>query len=230
MDKPPGGMSIKDVGMAGYCRPPIRRRAVASASRTRGRSCMRTATHPETDRQGGVNRPVFHSDAAAGLYRRASYTTADWDVVFDDRGSFIEPHTGHVVPLGTVEVRQYYGERPPDRPLASSQRWPDGVNGRPDNRYLHILFIEKEGFSALLARARIAERFDVAIMSTKGMSVTAARWLLDRLAPQIKSVLVLHDFDVSGILVSSARWARADGAIASITTFMLSISACGSTI
>jgi hypothetical protein len=33
------------------------------------------------------------------------------------------------------------------------------------------------------------------------MSVTAARLLLDRLAPQIDKVLVPHDFDVSGFSV-----------------------------
>jgi hypothetical protein len=38
-------------------------------------------------------------------------------------------------------------------------------------------------------------------MSTKGMSTTAARMLLDRLAPQIDSVLVLHDFNVSGFSI-----------------------------
>jgi hypothetical protein len=63
------------------------------------------------------------------------------------------------------------------------------------------LFIEKEGFSALLAQAQIAERFDVAIMSTKGMSNVAARMLIDRIAPCIDSVLVMHDFDVSGFTI-----------------------------
>jgi hypothetical protein len=53
----------------------------------------------------------------------------------------------------------------------------------------------------LLQAARIAERFDIAIMSTKGMSTTAARLLLDRLAPQLEKVLVLHDFDVSGFSI-----------------------------
>ena len=30
---------------------------------------------------------------------------AEWDVVFDARGSFVEPHTGHEVRLGTIDVR-----------------------------------------------------------------------------------------------------------------------------
>ena len=32
---------------------------------------------------------------------------ADWDVVFDARGHFTEPHTRKTVPLGTLEVRKY---------------------------------------------------------------------------------------------------------------------------
>ena len=71
----------------------------------------------------------------------------------------------------------------------------------PLHRYAAVLFIEKEGFAPLLQAARIAERFDVAVMSTKGMSTTAARLLLDRLAPRVDKVLVLHDFDVSGFSI-----------------------------
>ena len=63
------------------------------------------------------------------------------------------------------------------------------------------MFVEKEGFDPLLQEARIAERFDLAVMSTKGMSVVAARMLLDRLAPLIDRVFVLHDFDVAGFSI-----------------------------
>jgi hypothetical protein len=66
-----------------------------------------------------------------------------------------------------------------------------------------LLFVEKEGFAPLFQAARVAERFDVAVMSTKGMSTTAARLLLDRLALRIDMVLVLHDFDVSGFSIFS---------------------------
>src|ERR1700759_3212373 len=48
----------------------------------------------------------------------------------------------------------------------------------PENRYKNVLFIEKEGFDPLLKASQIAERLDVAIMSTKGMSVSASRLLL----------------------------------------------------
>jgi hypothetical protein len=47
----------------------------------------------------------------------------------------------------------------------------------------------------------LAERFDLAIMSTKGMSVTASRALLDKIAPFVENVFVAHDFDVSGFSI-----------------------------
>jgi len=52
-----------------------------------------------------------------------------------------------------------------------------------------------------LSAARLAERFDVAIMSTKGMSNTAARLLLDRISTKIEKILVLHDLDVAGFSI-----------------------------
>ena len=72
----------------------------------------------------------------------------------------------------------------------------------PENRYSTLLYIEKEGFEALLRKARIAERFDCAVMSTKGMSVTAARLVVDRYAQQGVRILVAHDFDRSGAAIA----------------------------
>ena len=72
----------------------------------------------------------------------------------------------------------------------------------PTNRYSAILFIEKEGFLPLFNEAKVAERFDVAIMSTKGLSVTAARELIDRVCGEHRiPLLVMHDFDKSGFSI-----------------------------
>jgi hypothetical protein len=127
--------------------------------------------------------------------------TRDWDVVFDARGHFVEPHTNRQVPLGTLQVRWYVGERPAPTPavrIAGGGLYP---TFGPRHRYGSVLFIEKEGFDPLLEAARIMERFDVAVMSTKGMSTTAARMLVDRVAPLVDKVLVLHDFDTSGFSI-----------------------------
>jgi hypothetical protein len=130
------------------------------------------------------------------------YDCSDWDIVWDARGHFTEPHTEKVVPLGTLQVRQYMGERPrlgPAIEVKSDELYP--TQG-PENRYKSVLFIEKEGFDPLFEASHIAERFDVGIMSTKGMSVSASRLLLDRLVDRgVEEVLVLHDFDVSGFSI-----------------------------
>jgi hypothetical protein len=128
------------------------------------------------------------------------YDCDDWDIVWDARGRFIEPHTGAGTPLGTLEVRQYLGERPSFEPATESRVSLFPTNG-PENRFGNILFIEKEGFHPLLQAARLQERFDIAVMSTKGMSVTAARKLLDELTPFVENIFVLHDFDRSGFSI-----------------------------
>ena len=72
----------------------------------------------------------------------------------------------------------------------------------PSGRYGALLFIEKEGFGDLFAKTKLAERYDIAIMSTKGVSVTAARRLVDHLCARYSIPLfVLHDFDVSGFTI-----------------------------
>jgi hypothetical protein len=126
--------------------------------------------------------------------------TAAWDVIYDARGHLVEPHTREQVALGTLQVRQYLGERPrPSKPqLIDGKLYP--TTG-PVNRYRNALFIEKEGFDELFEAVQLAERYDIAIMSTKGMSVVAARQLIDRIAPDVENILVMHDFDVTGFSI-----------------------------
>jgi DNA topoisomerase VI subunit A len=69
----------------------------------------------------------------------------------------------------------------------------------PDGLFGAVLFVEKEGFMPLFEATRLADRYDIAIMSTKGLSVTAARRLVDQMCGRYKiPLLVLHDFDKSG--------------------------------
>jgi hypothetical protein len=127
----------------------------------------------------------------------------DWDVVFDDRGHFSEPHTDHVIGLGTLSVRHYLASveeigfsGPSFDPGKLKTKGPRGC-------YSAILFIEKEGFLPLFRAVRLAERFDIGIMSTKGMSVTAARQLVDKICGDHDiPLLILHDFDKSGFSIA----------------------------
>jgi len=127
----------------------------------------------------------------------------DWDVVYDARGHFTEPHTNRVIGLGGLDVRAYVahftnGEIEVTPELKIERRIP--TKG-PSLRYGGVLFIEKEGFDELLEEARIGAHFDVAIASTKGLPVAAFCDLAHILGRQGHKVLVVHDFDPSGFSI-----------------------------
>ena len=126
-----------------------------------------------------------------------------WDVVWDDRGHFVEPHTGRRIGLGTLAVRRYIAGYA--RPILCKAGFADAsvATYGPEGRYGALLYIEKEGFLPILEAARLAEKFDLAIMSCKGMSTTAARLLADRTCQRFEiPLLVLHDFDVAGFSIA----------------------------
>jgi hypothetical protein len=128
--------------------------------------------------------------------------TEDWDIIWDDRGHFTEPHTGRVIGLGTLPVREYIESfaEPEIKPI--SIRGAHVATSGPEGRYSGILFCEKEGFEPIFEAAGLYERYDLAPMSTKGMSVTAARKLVEELCGKRGLPLfVLHDFDKSGFSI-----------------------------
>jgi hypothetical protein len=133
------------------------------------------------------------------------YKTAGWDVVFDARGSLFEPHTNRQVALGTLDVRHYLRDISAHAVEDISANVSGGAlfpTVGPKNRYSAILFIEKEGFMPLFQSVGLAQQYDIAIMSTKGMSSTAARQLVDTLCTGVP-LLVLHDFDKAGFSILS---------------------------
>jgi hypothetical protein len=130
-------------------------------------------------------------------------TGVDWDVVYDARGHFTEPHGGSSFGIGTIEVRSYLRTcRQPsvvEAGLSSAKVQTTG----PSGGFGAVLFIEKEGFDPILKAAQIANKYDVAIMSTKGMSVTAARELVDQMCHDHDvPLLLLHDFDKAGFSIA----------------------------
>jgi hypothetical protein len=137
--------------------------------------------------------------------------TATWNVVYDARGHLEEPHSGRRIPLGTLQVRQYLSDwkpfEPPNLSPAGGEAAPAGfvrVHNNavgPENRYRFALIVEKEGFDELLRHTRIAERFDIALVPTKGLSTTACRDLVEELSAMGVTTLVLHDFDLAGLKI-----------------------------
>ena len=125
----------------------------------------------------------------------------DWDVVYDDRGHFLEPHSSRVIGLGTLNVRDYL-RRVQRLRFEEADFDPASVQTcGPNGSFGAVLYVEKEGFLPLFKRVKLAKRYDLAIMSSKGMSVTAARQLVERLCSASVPLLVLHDFDSAGIII-----------------------------
>jgi DNA topoisomerase VI subunit A len=57
-------------------------------------------------------------------------------------------------------------------------------------------------FNPLLRAVNLADRYDLMIISTKGVSVTAARQLVDEICGENDLPwFVLHDFDVAGFMI-----------------------------
>jgi DNA topoisomerase VI subunit B len=128
--------------------------------------------------------------------------TVSWDIIWDDRGHIQEPHTGRLIGLGTLAVRSYIGAfHDPVAESASISAAHVKTFG-PAGRYGGVLFNEKEGFEPIFQAMRLYQRYDIAPMSTKGMSTTAGRAIVEELCGKRGLPLfVLHDLDKSGFSI-----------------------------
>jgi DNA topoisomerase VI subunit B len=140
-----------------------------------------------------------------------------WDVVWDARGHFTEPHTGDVIGLGGLEVRNYissFTNGEIDETPAIGSMSLIRTSG-PHLRYGSVLFIEKEGFGPLLEAAHISEKYDMANTSTKGMPVAALSDLISNLKRYGIKIYAVHDFDKSGFSILSTLKKGARGSTGS---------------
>jgi hypothetical protein len=124
-----------------------------------------------------------------------------WNVVYDARGHFEEPHTNRRIGCGTLEVGNYlHSTKDPEVVPAEFAESNIDIVG-PGN-FAGVLFCEKEGFDPLFKSANFANQYDLMLISTKGQSVTAARLLVDELCGgNDLPLFVLHDFDVAGFSI-----------------------------
>jgi hypothetical protein len=104
---------------------------------------------------------------------------------YEARGILIEPHTGREIPLGTREVAAYKPE-----PYTFNK----------------ILYIEKTGLLPILRAAKLAEKYDMALMSSQGFANRSAKELLADFEREFEdiTILCLHDCDISGHEISRA--------------------------
>lgn len=147
--------------------------------------------------------------------------TASWKITASPRGTLTIPNCQSDVriPCGTIAIEEHLRDagRPCDpfdelANIGVAVQWPSVAEGQ---RYQAVLYIEKEGFDPQLREARIADRFDLAIISCKGQSVTAARMYVDQVCRMAGGVplFVAHDFDKYGFEISQrlttiSEWAE----------------------
>ena len=126
----------------------------------------------------------------------------DWDLVYDARGHFEEPHTNRRIGCGTIEVRNYLQALKEPSIAAAGFRDANMEIIGPAGGFSAIMYCEKEGFNPLFKAVNLANRYDLMIISNKGLSVTAARQLIDAICGGNKLPLfVLHDFDLDGFKI-----------------------------
>jgi hypothetical protein len=124
-----------------------------------------------------------------------------WNVLYGARGVFKEPHaavndTG--LAMSTANVRNYLGARTASPRIERIRpRFP--TRGAA-NRISAVLICEKEGFDDLLEAEGIPNRYDLALMSTKGISARAAR---DLAAGLQVPCFTLHDMDKNGFVMAA---------------------------
>jgi hypothetical protein len=95
----------------------------------------------------------------------------------DPRGNFHEPHSGKSISLGTREVAAYEF---------------------PKYQFDKILYVEKEGEIPKLKAARLAEKYDMAIVGGKGYPTEAVRDLFSHAEGGDYQLFVFHDADIDG--------------------------------
>jgi hypothetical protein len=124
----------------------------------------------------------------------------DWNVIYDARGHCEEPHTHRRFGCGTLEVRNYLTAVQEPEVVAAGFRDAEVETIGPDGSYAAVFYCEKEGFDPLFKAVDLASRYDLFDMSNKGLSVTAARELIDFICGEYGiPPFTLHDFDFDGL-------------------------------
>lgn len=104
----------------------------------------------------------------------------------DERGTLYHPHRGEDISIGTIAVENYR------KPLWTFNK---------------VLYIEKEGFFNVLKERKIPEKYDMALLTSKGYASRAVRDLLDALGEEGEEEITffcIHDADAYGTTIYDA--------------------------
>ena len=97
----------------------------------------------------------------------------------DPRGILYHPHLNEEIPIGTIAVENYH---------------------RPSWTFNKIIYSEKEGFFTILRDAKFPERYDCALLTSKGYASRAVKDLFDLLGDTKEEIYFycIHDADAAG--------------------------------
>jgi len=101
----------------------------------------------------------------------------------DDRGTLYHPHEGRDIPIGTIAVENYR---------------------KPAWTFNKVLYIEKEGFFNVLKEKKLPEKYDMALLTSKGYASRAVKDLLDALGEEGGEEITffcIHDADAYGTTI-----------------------------
>jgi hypothetical protein len=101
----------------------------------------------------------------------------------DPRGTLYHPHTHETISIGTIAVEEYR---------------------RPEWTFRNVLYVEKEGLYEVLKQVKFPERYDCALLSSKGYASRAVRDLIDMLGEDgVEDVkfFAIHDADGPGTMI-----------------------------
>jgi hypothetical protein len=156
---------------------------------------------PLCDEHHESDRPLTDATFKGILETYLDEHAPGWDVLRGARGVFKEPHAArndNGLPMSTMNVRNYLQAPAPSHEVPSVH--PRFPTKGAHNRIAAVLICEKEGFDDLLIAEQVPARYDLALMSTKGISARAARDLAESLAAPC---FTLHDLDKNGFVMAS---------------------------
>ena len=101
----------------------------------------------------------------------------------DERGTLYHPHCGENISIGTIAVENYH---------------------KPAWTFNKVLYIEKEGFFNVLKEKKIPEKYDMALLTSKGYASRAVKDLLDAIGENSGEEITffcIHDADAYGTTI-----------------------------
>jgi hypothetical protein len=159
---------------------------------------------PQVDAHPDSDRPLTDERFKKILEEYLDWRRPGWDVLRGARGVFKEPHVRagdrDTIAMSTAAVRSYLHAARDEPSLTVRTVGTRFPTAGARNRYGAVLICEKEGFDDLLRARRVPERFDVALMATKGISAIAAR---DLARGTGVPCFTLHDLDKNGFVMAA---------------------------